>query len=413
MRTTRGLLAAVLIAWACGDDDAVSGGDGGARDATPRDLGGRETSTNDDLGAPADAGVDPVDGAPLDAASELDTSAPSDAGDDRDADTTERDRLMYVSVGGDSRVAVLVLGADGSMRPRADLDVPLRANPGPMAYARIARRIYVGAGRTIVSIALDPEGRPGILGETGMLAGSPVYVAVARDDSLLVSAYFGGDELRVHDISGGPPHEERDRFDTSDEPHAALVAPNGRVYVPHRNGNTTRWFDVSSSGELTAAGELAAEAGAGPRHIAFSPDGAFAYVVNEYADSVSAHTVGTDGSLARFQTITTLPAGFDGSANTCADVHVTPDGRFLYASNRGHDSLAMYTIEADGSLAALGTVPTEARPRELDVSPDGHYVVAAGQDSGSLQSYRIEPDGTLRSVARHAVGDGLLWVIID
>ncbi|NIS33577.1 MAG: beta-propeller fold lactonase family protein, partial [Actinobacteria bacterium] len=82
------------------------------------------------------------------------------------------------------------------------------------------------------------------------------------------------------------------------------------------------------------------------------------------------------------QTITTLPAGFDGDTNTCADVHVTPDARFVYGSNRGHDSIAMFAIGTDGMLTALGTVDTEARPREFDVSPDGRFVVVAGQDSG-------------------------------
>ena len=94
-------------------------------------------------------------------------------------------------------------------------------------------------------------------------------------------------------------------------------------------------------------------------------------------------------------------------------MHVTPDGRFVYGSNRGHDSLAMFAIGADGSLSELGTVPTEARPRKFDVSPDGRFVVAAGQGSGQLQSYRVEDDGTLTMVDRLAVGDDLLWVAID
>ncbi|MCC7539628.1 MAG: beta-propeller fold lactonase family protein [Deltaproteobacteria bacterium] len=394
-----------LLVAACGDDDGpAAGGDSGARDAG--DLGAPDASAPDgssiDGGNRADAAGD--DGAALDAT----PPPPEDAGP-----PPARDRLVYVTVGREDRIAVVVLGADGSLTARDDLGLSLPSNPGPMTYARATRRLYVGLGGSLATLALEADGRPTLLGETGGLDGQPVYVATARDDALVVTAYFGGDELRVHDVSGMPPHAETDREDTSDEPHAALVGPGGRVYVPHRNGNTTWWLDLSSAGVITMAGSLAGEDGVGPRHIAFTPDGTLAFVVNEYADSVSAHRVGADGSLTRFQTITTLPAGFDGDSNTCADVHTTPDGRFVYASNRGHDSIAMFAIGADGTLASLGTVPTEARPREIDVSPDGRFVVACGQDSGFLQSYRVEPDGRLASVARLRVGDELLWAIID
>jgi 6-phosphogluconolactonase len=282
-----------------------------------------------------------------------------------------------------------------------------------MAYARTARRLYVGLGNGIGTVALDGAGVPSFVGRTDG-TGNPVYLAVAHGDEVLVSAYFGDDRVKTHDVSGAPPHDELDSIPTNDEPHAALIGPTGaRVYVPHRNGNVTSWYDVAADGTLGMGDTLGAEAGVGPRHISFTPSGAYAYVINEYADSVSSHRVLADGALERFQTITTLPMGVAGDSNTCADVHVTPDGRFLYGSNRGHDSLAMFSIGGDGTLTSLGTISTEARPREFDVSPDGRFVVAAGQDSGALQSYRVEDDGTLTSVDRLDVGPNPLWVIID
>jgi 6-phosphogluconolactonase len=183
--------------------------------------------------------------------------------------------------------------------------------------------------------------------------------------------------------------------------------------VPHRTGDTTHWYDIDAQGSLSLDAQLSATPGVGPRHLAFSPDGAYAYLVNEFADSVSAHTVASNGALSRFQTLPTIPGAFDGSMNTAADVHVTPDGLTLYSSNRGHDSIAMFSIGSDGSLTALGNAFTEARPREFDVSPDGRFIVVAGQDSGFLQSFRIEPDGMLTMVDRLQVGDDLRWVIID
>ncbi|MGE3629596.1 MAG: lactonase family protein [Sandaracinaceae bacterium] len=330
-----------------------------------------------------------------------------------DAGGLARERIMYVSVGDASRIAVVALADDGTMSARTAMDLALPANPGPLAYARRARRLYVGFDDGFGTIELDAAGAMTLLGRT-QRTGVPTYLAVARDDAVLVSAYFGEDLVRSHDVSGAPPHTERSSVPTSDEPHCARVGPTGtRVYVPHRNGETTRWFDLLSDGSLAYVGELAAEAGAGPRHVDYTPDGRFAYVVNEQGDSVSAHRVMSDGSLERFQTISTLPAGANGASNSGADVHVTPDGRFVYASNRGHDSLAMFAVQSDGTLSSLGNVPTETRPREFDVSPDGRFVVAAGQDSGALQSYRVESDGTLTSVDRLPVGPNLLWVVID
>ncbi|MBW2460564.1 MAG: beta-propeller fold lactonase family protein [Deltaproteobacteria bacterium] len=388
-------LSLVLLLWAACGDDGASTDSGVSGDSAIGD-----SASPNDSSSPTDTGTE-ADSASTDSATPPDASRPP-----------ARDRLMYVSVGGEPRLAVVTLGADGTMTARSEFDLTLPANPGAMTYARTARRLYLGVGGRLATVRLEDDGRPRISGFTPGV-GNPVYVETANSEATVLTAYFGDDFLRSYDASGTPPHGEVDSAATAEEPHAARIGPSGLLYVPHRNGQTTDWYSVAAGGTLTRSGGLAAEAGAGPRHIAFSPDGSFAYVINEFTDSVSAHTIAADGSLTRMQTITTLPAGFDGDSNTCADVHVTPDGRFLYGSNRGHDSLAMFAIAEDGRLTGLGQVATEARPREFDLSPDGRFVVAAGQDSGALQSYRIEDDGTLTSVARLDVGAGLRWVIID
>ncbi|MEM9070068.1 MAG: beta-propeller fold lactonase family protein [Myxococcota bacterium] len=383
------MLLFVAVLWACGDDDGMldAGADGSRVDAG---------ETMPDAGV--DAGID------------AGTDADFDAG--TDAAVPARDRLMYVSVSEDRRIAVLTLRADGTMVAESDLDLDLPGRPGAMTYARSARRLYVGIGDSIGTIALDGSGAPSLLGRTEG-TGRPVYLEVAYDDAVLVSAYFSDGRLRTHDVSGMPPHAETESLDVDNEAHAALLGPSGRrIYVPYRTPDVTQWFDLGSDGSLSFAGEVAALDGAGPRHIIFRPDGRFAWVINEFADSVTAYAV-EDGALRALETTTTLPAGFDGGDNTCADIHVTPDGRFVYGSNRGHDSLAMFAVEDDGNLVSAGQIATEARPREFDLSPDGRFVVAAGQDSGQLQSYRVEDDGSLTSVARLEVGGDLRWVVID
>jgi 6-phosphogluconolactonase len=321
-------------------------------------------------------------------------------------------RLMYVSTGGGNELRVVQLQADGMMLAMPGMTVNLGGSTGAMAYARSTRRLFVGVGQDIATLALDDAGAPSLSAMT-VGTGTPVYLEVAKNETILVSAYFGLDQLKTHDISVAPPHPLLDTKSSAEEPHLAKVGPGGLVYVPHRSGDTVQWYSLSNLGALSFVGELAAEVGVGPRHLTFAPDQSHAYLINEMGDSISTHTVASDGSLTRVETISTIPLGADADSNNCADVHITPNGKYLYGSNRGHDSIAMFSIGADGRLTSLGTVPTETTPREFDMSPDGRFVVVAGQGNGFLQSYRVEDEGTLTSVDRLDLGNDPRWVIID
>ena len=113
-----------------------------------------------------------------------------------------------------------------------------------------------------------------------------------------------------------------------------------------------------------------------------------------------------------FQTLSTLPADFDGQ-NTCAQIHMTPNGQFLYAANRGHDSIACFAVEpSTGGLTSLGQQPSEPIPRTFGIDPQGRYLYAAGQGSDRLAAYRIAPDGTLRPLATYEVGKRPMWVMV-
>src|SRR5207253_11384825 len=126
-------------------------------------------------------------------------------------------------------------------------------------------------------------------------------------------------------------------------------------------------------------------AGSGPRHFAFHPDGRHAYVINELASTITAMNYDQErGVLKPIQTVSTLPRGFSGE-NTTAEVQVHPSGKFLYGSNRGHDSIAVLAIEADtGRLRPAGQESTRGKtPRSFGVDPTGAYLLAANQDSDS------------------------------
>ena len=168
----------------------------------------------------------------------------------------------------------------------------------------------------------------------------------------------------------------------------ALAADLGadRVFVYRFDGAAAR---LEPNDPETAA----LEPGSGPRHLAWHPSGAYLYVINELRSTVTAFRYdGSRGTLEPFQTITTLPAGFSGR-NTAAEVAASPDGRFLYASNRGDDSLALFAIDfASGALAPLGHVPTGGRtPRQFAIDPSGRWLLAANQDSDSIVFFRLDP----------------------
>jgi 6-phosphogluconolactonase len=134
--------------------------------------------------------------------------------------------------------------------------------------------------------------------------------------------------------------------------------------------------------------------GAGPRHFDFHPNGQYAYVINELDSTITAFGYDPEkGTLDSIQTVSTLPEGFD-EDTTCADIHVSPDGRFVYGSNRGHNSIARFSVsETTGRLTPIGHTPTQgAIPRNFGIDPTGTFLLAANQDSDTIITFRVDTD---------------------
>ena len=145
--------------------------------------------------------------------------------------------------------------------------------------------------------------------------------------------------------------------------------------------------------------------GAGPRHFTFHPSGKFGYVINELNSTVSAFGYGTqDGTLTHLQDISTLPSGFTGQ-NTTAEICVSSDGRFLYGSNRGHDSIVVYAIDAQtGQLTCVAHQSTQGQqPRNFAIDPTGTYLLAANQASGNVVEFRIDRSTGKLSPTGHSI----------
>jgi 6-phosphogluconolactonase len=144
-------------------------------------------------------------------------------------------------------------------------------------------------------------------------------------------------------------------------------------------------------------------AGAGPRHFAFDPTGRFAYVIDELDSTITAFWYDAEnGTLSRIQVVSTLPKDFHGE-NTASEVAVHPSGKFVYGANRGHDSLAIFSVDpVSGKLTADGHEPTQGKtPRNFAIDPTGAFLLAANQDSDSVVVFRIDAaTGRLRATGQ-------------
>lgn len=257
--------------------------------------------------------------------------------------------------------------------------------------------------------AFAVDGRTGelrLLNQQPTLGGAPCYVVVDRTGRFVLVANYNGGNVAVLPIrsdgslgaatdmkqdSGSSINAER-----QDGPHAhciVLDAANRFAYACDLGTDKIMIFRYDKQrGKLIPNRTPWAQVkpGAGPRHLTFHPGGRYAYVVNELHATVNtfAHDRAR-GNLREVQTVATLPADFT-SANTSADVHVSPDGRFLYCSNRGHDSIAAFAIDArNGKLTFIAHEATGGKtPRNFVIDPSGAFLLVANQNSDNIVTFR-------------------------
>lgn len=193
------------------------------------------------------------------------------------------------------------------------------------------------------------------------------------------------------------PHPRQDAA----HPHSVFLAPDEAfLYVPDLGADRIYIYRVDKvAGKLIPAEPAfcSLAAGAGPRHLSFHPTLPFVYVINELNNTITQlRRDAKQGQLEVVESVSTLPANFKGTS-FCADIHITPNGQFLYGTNRGHDSLAGFRIRSQtGQLTSIGYTSTKGKfPRNFAISPDGTWLLVANQQSDNIASYRIQTDGGL------------------
>jgi 6-phosphogluconolactonase len=342
---------------------------------------------------------------------------------------------LYVSLQDEDKIVTFTMDADtGELTPQAD--VPLSGGPSVLAISPNGNVLYAGhrSVPTISSFRIDH--RTGGLTLQGRVSQehAPTFLAPDRTGRYLLCAYYQGGGAAVHPLGedGAVGAPSLGWLATATGAHAIQTDPSNRfAFVPHiarLNDNVLEpqrenpgpnmilqfRFDAQT-GRLTANSPFRVEPAGrfGPRHYCFHPALDVVYFSNEQGCSVTAYRLDpATGTLSAVQTITTLPDGYT-ARNTCSQIHLTPSGRLLYVANRGHNSIAGFTVDpASGHLSALGQAPTEAVPSAFGLDPAGRFVFAAGSASGRLASYRINDEtGALTPLATYAVGQRPMAVL--
>ena len=331
---------------------------------------------------------------------------------------------MYIALQEDEKIAAFTIDPDsGSLTHRADVAVP--GGPFTMAVSPDRRFLYVGTREVPQILSFQVDQSNGGLTQNGMVAveAGPTYVATDRSGKYVLSAYYQGAHAAVHPIGGdgsvgGQPIEW---LETATGAHAMQTDPtNTYAFVPHIAGNGPNAvyqfrFDANT-GHITpnSPAMVEPEEFLGPRHFCFHPSLDVLYFSNEQGCSVSGYRLDTSkGTLSLFQTITTIPEGFT-ERNTCSQIQVSASGRFLYAPNRGHNSIACFTVDTStGRLTANGIVAAEPIPNALCIGPGDKFVYSAGQESGNLATFGVNPDsGELSLVETQPLGNRPSWVLI-
>ena len=228
------------------------------------------------------------------------------------------------------------------------------------------------------------------------------YVAVDEKRGLVYGANYHKGQVLVYkrkedgslvltdmdQHSGHGPHENQ----TSPHVHYTDLTPDQYLVTCDLGTDEVTSYHVTAEGKLSKIATYNCQAGAGARHLVFHHHYKIAYLICELNSTIEVLIYDGVGEFERMQTISTLPQDYDGFNGTAA-IRLSKDGKYLYASNRGHDSIAVYTILADGSLELLEFVPTSGKtPRDFDLTPDQEFLIAVHQDSDNATVFKRNPE---------------------
>lgn len=278
-------------------------------------------------------------------------------------------------------------------------ELEIASNPSFIAVHPSRPVLYVAMEQSAEVVAVSVAKATGRLVELNRMpiaGAAPAHVAVDASGRFVLAASYSGHKVVVLPLSSdGRVQAPSQVVSPGQRAHQVVFDPTNRyVFVPCLGSDHVAQFrfDAATGALVENAPALAVAAGAGPRHLAFRSDGRHAYLINELDSTMQALELdGSTGRLRSLQVLSTLPAGF-AAANSTAEVQVHPSGNFVYGSNRGHDSIVGYRLDAAGRMTLLGHWSTGGqRPRHFSLDRSGRALLVANQQSGTLRLFSIDP----------------------
>ncbi|WP_251978710.1 lactonase family protein [Salinicola avicenniae] len=347
---------------------------------------------------------------------------------------TATDAIVYVTNAGDGTIGSYRL--DRQAQTLTPLATTAAAdNVMPLAVSPDRRYLYAAIRSEplrVLSYRIEADGALTPLG-SGALEGSMAYIATDRSGRYLLAASYGGNLVSISPIGeDGVAGDATQTRESGSRAHAILATPDNRhVFATHLGDDCLGQYRLEDGALVpNDPATVATEPGTGPRHFVFSPCGRFVYVLGEFSATVTTYALDADrGTLTQIGVCDALPEGSnlapgmpresipDGDDTPriwAADLHITPDGRYLYLSERTSSTLS--TLRADpesGALQFVGNQPTVKQPRGFEVDPLGQYLIAAGELSDHLSCYRIDSaSGVLTHLQDVPAGTKANWIEI-
>ncbi len=329
--------------------------------------------------------------------------------------------IVHVSCAEDKQVVVLDMDrSTGALREVSRSDVPGTGEPSPgslpLALSPDRTWLYAALRTPPFPVCSFAVGRTGALSLRGVgrLADSVCYLSTDRTGTRLFSASYGGATVGVAPIVDGVAGDTTQVLATPPKAHSIRPDPENRfVYAACLGGDVLLAFAFDGVALVPMPRPAAVtRTGAGPRHFTFSRQGHRVYLLNELDGSINVYARNPDdGTLVELQSVTALPRPAAGDV-AAADIHLTPDNRFLYASERLTHTLAAFRVDArTGLLAAIGHAPGEPTPRGFAIDPSGTFLLCAGLSSGNVATYAIDQaSGALSRTGAVRVGAGPNWI---
>jgi len=347
---------------------------------------------------------------------------------------------VYVSNAEDGNIGTYALQPDGALKPGArvaagNVVMPMAVSPDKrFLYAAIRSKPFA-----VMAYAIDAK-----TGNLVKLSGAPLaesypYIAVDKTGGILLGASYGGHQVGVNTIGkDGKVSDPKQVIPTARNAHSIVTDQTNRyVFVPHLGTDQIFQFKLDvKAGKLISntPAVVQMKAGTGPRHIIISRDNRFAYLLNELTGTVTSLSLDAKtGLLTEVSSASVLPAdsklvpgaprGPVGPGQTprdvstdiwASDLHLTPDGRFLFAAERTSSSLGAFSVDAaTGKLTYLSSTPTEKQPRGFAIDSKGRYMVVSGEKSDTISVYSMDQaSGALTLLQKYPSGKGSNWVEI-